>query len=106
MARSDVVICGHSHRPFTREIAGVIFINTGSVGRPDDGDRRLAYAILNLDQRQFQVDHYRLDYDIDRAVAAIHQQNLPEAFAQMLIQGRSLDEVLPPPPKPAPRPDV
>ena len=106
MARSDMVICGHSHRPFTREIAGVTFINTGSVGRPDDGDPRLAYAILDLDQRQFQVDHYRLDYDIDRAVAAIHQQNLPAAFAQMLIQGRNLDELLPRPPKPGPHPDV
>jgi putative phosphoesterase len=97
MADADVVICGHSHRPFARQVDGVWFINTGSVGRPDDGDPRLAYAVLGLESGQLRVRHYRLDYDIDRAVSAIRQYNLPEAFAQMLIQGRNLDEVdLPP----------
>jgi putative phosphoesterase len=93
MAAADVVICGHSHRPFARQVDGVWFINTGSVGRPDDGDARLAYAVLGLETGQLRVRHYRLDYDIDRAVSAIRQHNLPEAFAQMLIQGRNLDEV-------------
>ena len=95
LANADVVICGHSHRPFSRQVAGVRFINTGSVGRPDDGDPRLSYAILDVTSGQFEVRHYRLDYDIGRAVAGIRRQNLPEAFAQMLIQGRNLDEVLP-----------
>ena len=39
MARADLVVCGHSHEPFLRKIADVTFVNTGSVGRPDDGDR-------------------------------------------------------------------
>jgi hypothetical protein len=40
-----------------------------------------------------QVSHYRLDYDVDKAVAAIRNNGLPEAFAQMLIQGRDLETV-------------
>lgn len=95
MARAEVIVCGHSHRPFARQVSGVWFINPGSVGRPDDGDPRSAYAILQIKPKHFRVRHYRLDYDVDKAIATIRKYHLPEAFAQMLIQGRNLDEVLP-----------
>ena len=91
MAKVDVVVCGHSHQPFVRQVDGVWFINTGSVGRPDDGDPRACYAILQIDSKEINVEHFRLEYDIDRAVAAIRGRNLPESFAQMMLQGRSLD---------------
>lgn len=94
MAHADVVICGHSHQPFTREVAGVWFINTGSVGRPDDGDPRACYALLEMGPASLQVQHYRVAYDVDRAVAAIRANQLPEAFAQMALRGRNLDAVL------------
>jgi putative phosphoesterase len=93
-AKADVIICGHSHQPFAREVDGVWFINTGSVGRPDDGDPRACYAILEITSEQIQVRHYRVEYDVKRAVAAIREHKLPEVFAQMTLQGRSLDEVL------------
>jgi putative phosphoesterase len=94
MSDSDVVICGHSHRPFARQIGGVWFINPGSVGRPDDGNPRASYAIMQIEPGKLRIKHYRLGYDIDRAVAAIQQNNLPEVFARMLWQGRNLDEIL------------
>jgi putative phosphoesterase len=90
----DAVICGHSHQAFTRQVEQAWFINTGSVGRPDDGDPRACYAILSIGPELFQVEHYRVAYDIARAVQAIHANGLPEAFAQMLIQGRDLESVL------------
>jgi hypothetical protein len=40
------------------------------------------------------VEHFRLEYEVERAVAAIREKGLPEAFAQMLIQGRELEGVL------------
>jgi len=90
----DAIICGHSHQAFTRQVEKAWFINTGSVGRPDDGDPRACYAILSVGQDLFQVEHHRVAYDIARAVQAIHANGLPEAFAQMHIQGRDLDSVL------------
>ena len=94
MARADLLICGHSHQPFVRQVDGVWFINTGSVGRPDDGDPRACYAVLELAREGVQVRHYRLAYDVARAVAAIRAHGLPEAFAQMMLSGRPLDAVL------------
>lgn len=93
-AKADVIICGHSHQPFVRELDGVWFINTGSVGRPDDGDPRACYAILRIDSENIEVRHYRVEYDVEAAIAAIREHKLPEAFAQMTLEGRSLDAVL------------
>ncbi len=95
MAGTDLIICGHSHQPFARQVGDTWFINTGSVGRPDDGDPHPSYAILQLEPGHLHIRHYRLEYDLDRAVAAIHQHNLPEAFGEMLRQGRNLDDVSP-----------
>ncbi len=94
IAKTDIVICGHSHQPFARQVNDVWFINTGSVGRPDDGDPRAGYAVLEIKSDQVQVQHHRVAYDVERAVAAIRKHELPETFSQMLLQGRSLDAVL------------
>ena len=91
---ADVIVCGHSHRELARQVDETWCINTGSVGRPDDGDPRACYAVLQIGDGTFQIDHFRLEYDLASAVAAIHDRGLPEAFAQMLIQGRNLDAVL------------
>jgi len=91
---ADLVVFGHSHRSFVQLIDGVWFVNTGSVGRPDDGDPRSCYAILEINDRDILVQHYRLVYDVDRTVDAIRAAHLPEPFAQMMIQGYNLDEML------------
>ena len=90
----DAIIFGHSHQAFTRQVGGTTFINTGSVGRPDDGNPRAAYAILQMGEGGIQISHYRLNYEIDDAVAEIRKKGLPEAFAEMLIQGRNLETIL------------
>ncbi len=93
MIDADVLVCGHSHRPFVRRAGETLFVNTGSVGRPDDGDPRAAYAILDVGTA-VRVRHYRLTYDVEAAVGAIRERRLPEALAQVLIQGRDLGRVL------------
>jgi putative phosphoesterase len=93
LSHANIILCGHSHQPFTRWIDDAVFINPGSVGRPDDGDPRASYAIINLKKKMIDVSHFRLEYDVQRAAQAIRDNQLPEEFAQMLLQGRSLDVV-------------
>jgi len=94
LAATDIIVCGHSHRPFARWVENTLFINTGSVGRPDDGDPRASYAILHVEPQAVHVQHYRLEYDLASAVAGLRRQGLPEAFAQMILQGVDLDTIL------------
>ena len=91
LARADVVVCGHSHRPFRREAAGVLFVGTGSVGRPEGGDPRACYAMLDAVADRLVVTHHRVAYDIERAAAAARAAGLPEAFGEMLRRGESYD---------------
>ncbi|HUQ98397.1 MAG TPA: metallophosphoesterase family protein, partial [Gemmatimonadaceae bacterium] len=41
----DVICFGHTHKPWRRVVGGIHFINTGSVGRPKDGDWRAGYVL-------------------------------------------------------------
>jgi putative phosphoesterase len=91
MAGAGIVLCGHSHIPFAFEFEGRWFLNPGSVGRPIDGDPRASYAILELGVESWSIQHYRLEYDVDRAADAIRSRGLPDEFARMLRTGRDLD---------------
>ncbi|MFA5772407.1 MAG: YfcE family phosphodiesterase [Thermoplasmata archaeon] len=90
--KADIIVTGHSHMPFSRRVGRTVFINPGSVGRPNDGDYRASYALLTLEP--FFVEFVRVDYDVESEVKAIRKRGLPEHFAQMLISGVSLEAVL------------
>ncbi|HEY3296687.1 MAG TPA: YfcE family phosphodiesterase [bacterium] len=97
MADAEIVIFGHSHQPFVKDVAGVKFINTGSVGRPDDGDPRACYAVFDIrtsEQAPFKLKHHRVEYPVQEAADAVRERGLPEALAEVLLEGRSLKWVL------------
>ncbi len=90
-ANADIIIVGHSHDQFWRQVDGISFINPGSVGRPGDGNPQTAYAILSFNP--LKVELLRLDYDVAAAADALRKKRLPQSFAQMLLRGVSLDAV-------------
>jgi predicted phosphodiesterase len=61
-------------------------INPGSVGQPRDGDRRAAFAILDMDKSQ--VEYYRVQYDLATTQAKMKQAGLPEPLYRRLELGR------------------
>ncbi len=91
-AKADLIIVGHSHEQFWKQVNGASFINPGSVGRPGDGNPKAAYAILSFNP--FKVELVRLDYDVEAAANALRKKALPESFAQMLLRGVSLDTIV------------
>lgn len=88
---ADIVLVGHSHKPFVRQVGDVLFANPGSVGRPGDHDPRASYAIL--DTKDFSVEVYRVEYDIEAAVRAIQEKGLPPVLGDVLRKGLSSNEV-------------
>lgn len=83
----DVVAFGHTHRPWTRVVDEVRFVNTGSVGRPKDGDWRAGWALVDFTIDPVAVHVLRVDYDLDRAMNAIRESDLPDEFAEQLARG-------------------
>jgi predicted phosphodiesterase len=87
-ARAGDVICfGHTHKPWQRTVGGVRFVNTGSVGRPKDGDWRACYVLLTIEQSEASVEFVRVSYDVDEAANAIRESDLPNEFADVLKSG-------------------
>lgn len=83
----DVVCFGHTHKPWHRVVAGVHYVNTGSVGRPKDGDPRAGYVLLDVGAGGVRVEHVRVAYDVERAARAIVESELPDDFADHLRTG-------------------
>jgi predicted phosphodiesterase len=87
-AAGDVLCFGHTHKPWHREVGGIHFVNTGSVGRPKDGNWRAGYVLLGVGGTAAPtVEFRRVDYDLERAMAGIRTSGLPEEFAEQLRTG-------------------
>lgn len=83
----DVLAFGHTHLPWHREIEGVRFVNTGSVGRPKDKDWRAGYVVLDVGSANVGVEFVRVEYEVERIARAILESELPDAFADYLRTG-------------------
>jgi len=83
----DVIAFGHTHKPWHRVVEGVHFVNTGSVGRPKDGDWRAGYVLLDAGAADVHVEFVRVEYDVERAMQAIRASELPREFAEYLRTG-------------------
>ena len=85
----DVIAFGHTHKPWHRVVNDVHFVNTGSVGRPKDGDPRAGYVMLVVNESGIAVEFERVAYDVEEAARAIHASDLPDEFAEFLRTGGS-----------------
>jgi putative phosphoesterase len=87
-SNADVIVFGHTHVPYTKEVDGVLFVNVGSVGKPKDGDPRGCYGMLDLASDRV-VMFRRVPYDVATVAAAIRGSDLPDKFARDLELGGS-----------------
>src|ERR1051325_4186855 len=83
----DVLAFGHTHKPWHRVVEGIHFVNTGSVGRPKDGDWRAGYVLLDVDAAGTRVEFVRVEYDLKAAMKGICDSELPTDFAEYLRTG-------------------
>jgi diadenosine tetraphosphatase ApaH/serine/threonine PP2A family protein phosphatase len=83
----DAIAFGHTHKPWHRIVDGIHFLNTGSVGRPKDGDWRAGYVRLTLGDGDAHVEFVRVDYDLAATIAGLRAAGLPEDFVEFLSTG-------------------
>ncbi|MBG8552758.1 metallophosphoesterase family protein [Hymenobacter guriensis] len=98
-ARADVLLFGHTHKPFHRALAyeqeGQTryrhALNIGSVGKPKDGNPQAAYLLLHLDNDTcltrpdgLRSELVRVPYDVEKVAQAVENSPLPNAYADML----------------------
>lgn len=72
-ASADVVVCGHTHMPFDRQVGDVRVVNVGSVGMPF-GDPGAYWALIGAD-----IELRRATYDVESAARQIRATDYPQA---------------------------
>lgn len=91
--KADVILCGHTHQQFVREVNHQIYINPGSVGKPIDGDPRAGYCVLNIKKGSMTINHYRIEYDLEKTLVAMRQAGLAALFTRSLELSLGFDKV-------------
>jgi diadenosine tetraphosphatase ApaH/serine/threonine PP2A family protein phosphatase len=81
-----IVIYGHIHRPFVRQIGQLTVANPGSIGLPWDGDVRASYLLID----DHHAEVIRVEYPVEDEVAVLRASGYPDAdrIAHMLRTGR------------------
>ena len=90
----DVICFGHTHKPWSRVVDGVTFVNTGSVGRPKDGDWHAGYVLLDVGESEARAEVVRIEYDVEAAARGVVAAGLPEEFADFLRTGGRTTSVI------------
>jgi putative phosphoesterase len=99
-ANTDVLFFGHTHKPFHKVLYSeskskyLHAVNTGSVGKPKDGNPKGSYVILELNEQSslqkkdgINPVFHRFEYEVERSALALENSPLPKAYADMLRRG-------------------
>jgi len=60
----DVVLMGHTHRPFKAKVNKTLFVNVGSCGLPRDVGNKMSFAVLNTDTIEVELKDIRIDTEL------------------------------------------
>lgn len=85
-ADCDVLVFGHTHKPWIHSYGDVLFVNCGSVGKPKDGDPRCAFAIIEADgEGHVRASIQRVPYDAETVAREVAAAGLPGEYAEKLV---------------------
>jgi putative phosphoesterase len=71
-----IIISGHTHIPYYKEINNKHIINAGSVGKPKHGNKNATYIILDLNEHKVNVEIIEVEYDVEQLVKDIEANEM------------------------------
>ena len=86
---ADLILCGHTHIPCGYQLNNKkTVVNVGSVGRPMTSDATPCYAIIEIENGSFTIEHHFVNYDRETSAQIIKSRNFAgcEKLANMLFQ--------------------
>jgi putative phosphoesterase len=86
-----LVVGGHTHVQFVRDLGRWRFANAGSVGMPYEGRQGAFWSLVD----GLELEHRMTPYAVDAAVAAIRGSGYPQVdeFCKLLLEPENPDEV-------------
>lgn len=74
-----VMVCGHSHVQWSKEIDGRLIVNPGAVGSPLQGDTHARFSILSYEDNNWIVEPKEVEYDVEKLRKRYLESGLLEA---------------------------
>jgi putative phosphoesterase len=84
---ADVVVCGHTHSQYDRQVGSTRLVCAGSVGMPYEAEGGAYWVLLGPG-----VEHRRTEYDLEAAAARIRAAGWDEFAAENVLTRPTADE--------------
>jgi len=85
----DVLVCGHTHKPYFKTYGEKLLVNAGSAGKPKTGTPKANYVVIDLSDKTPKVEIYEVDYEYEKTSKAIEEAGLPQEFADIIRSGKA-----------------
>jgi Calcineurin-like phosphoesterase superfamily domain len=80
LADGDVLVFGHTHKPWVHEYGGVLFANCGSVGKPKNGGLRASFAVFPASGSGVDVVIERVAYNAEQLLRRCMRSACPTSW--------------------------
>jgi len=85
----DILVCGHTHKPYYKMYGNKMLVNAGSAGKPKTGNPKANYVIIDLVNGDVKVEIHEVEYDFEQTAKAIEDFGLPHEFAEIIRTGNA-----------------
>jgi putative phosphoesterase len=85
--KADVLLVGHTHTPFIREIGSRLVVNPGSLGQPKTDKSDACYAVWEDDAFQLKSFPYAVDETVGRLKALAFPADVEQDLVTVLRTG-------------------
>lgn len=86
---TDILVCGHTHKPYYKMYGSKMLVNAGSAGKPKTGTPRANYVVIDIKGDNVSIEIYEVDYEYERTAKAIEDNGLPQEFAEIIRTGKA-----------------
>jgi predicted phosphodiesterase len=85
----DILVCGHTHKPYFKMYGDKMLVNAGSAGKPKTGTPKANYVVIDLYDKDTKVEIYEVDYEYEMVANSIEDKGLPQEFAEIIRTGKA-----------------
>ncbi len=86
---ADILVCGHTHKPYYKMYGSKMLVNAGSAGKPKTGSPKANYVVIDLYDNTPKVEICEVDYAYERVAKVIEKIGLPQEFADIIRTGKA-----------------
>ncbi|MGB7606216.1 MAG: metallophosphoesterase family protein [Lutisporaceae bacterium] len=85
----DILVCGHTHKPYYKMYDNKMLVNAGSVGKPKTGVPKPNYVVIEVNGINTSVEICEVEYAFEMTAKAIEDAGLPKQFAEIIRTGKA-----------------